>query len=39
MADSMNATLSDPTFEKKEDLNAPVSNPANIYITQKKQLR
>ncbi|MEE0251781.1 MAG: lysophospholipid acyltransferase family protein [Acutalibacteraceae bacterium] len=34
MADSMNATLSDPTFEKKEDLNAPVSNPEHLHNTE-----
>ena len=31
MADSMNATLSDPTFENQETLNAPVSNSEQLH--------
>ena len=31
MADSMNATLSDPAFENQETLNAPVSNSEQLH--------
>lgn len=31
MADSMNATLSDPAFEDQETLNAPVSNAEQLH--------